>query len=475
MEAAEKLHAEKNLAGFEELLAGKFGIELRKPEELTNGIHSVSGDAQAVNKTDAALPDWVWPESRSHYPRADRRWIIYAITRVFAWHASEDNSDSGLRLECQLPESSLLNFLIDAGHLTVSNLKSAFKNEVRDVDDIDIVLGESIPQLLVQVEPTFEFLLAYLYSTKLGEVELLTSVRLIMQSLELIQDPTKMAPKLLTFSSHELPTNGEDGEAGEYGEIGMELDRLEQEIQVTESYLGDQSSTRAKGLSVAFGKLGSCPPILTIRFLRQHYKPEEILSLIYVLRMELVKDGWTTRYLDTTRLDEAEDLEPPPDGSIRLIADLLCRCIDSVGPGGWLINDAIISAGTGDHFDGADFLASLKLEVSAALEGVQEAVFLRGIISEAARFGSSALAVTAYKPRKAGENKSLVSRDLKTRELKPIHSAESAMLPLGMKANNKISAEKIYSNGEVVTRSKREVGSHISKKVQAYSLERIVI
>ncbi|ROV89277.1 hypothetical protein VSDG_09084 [Cytospora chrysosperma] len=459
---ADEMLAANDLAGFEELLAVKFGIQT-KP-----------ADANTVDQDQPKLPDWVWPVTRSDYPSADRRWVLYAITRVFAWDDAPKSGADQTRLSCKLPEGNLLNCLIDAGYLTISNIKSAFKDELRDIDDIDFVLGEQVPQVLVQADPLFELLLSYLSSTKLGAVELLTAIRLIMRSLELVQDPTKIAPKLLTFESQK--SDGVDPDDGaidaDQTAFGHELDRLEEELEVTEHYLGDESIFRARGLSVAFGKLGSCPRVSTIRTLRRSYKPEEILSLIYVLRMELVKDGWTTRYLDTTRLDEDDELEAPPDGSISLLADLLCRCIDAVGPGGWLINDAIVAAGAGDHMNSADFLASLKLEISAALEGVQEAVFLRGIISEAVRYGNQVQRIeqeAGQKYRRGDTTTVLHGHGAKAT------AGDSAVLPLGMKAKERISSEKIISGGEIARRRRREVGQLISQKVGAYSLERISI
>ena len=93
--------------------------------------------------------------------------------------------------------------------------------------------------------------------------------------------------------------------------------------------------------------------------------------------MELVKEGWITRYLDIGDADDGADVELSSDSSILLIADLLCRCVDAIGLGGWLINDTWVAAGAvGDgHIDSTDFLAALRLEISAALEGVQEAVY----------------------------------------------------------------------------------------------------
>lgn len=479
VQRADELLAANDLAGFEELLAQKFGIETKPADKTTNGSKNESDSDQEPSK----LPEWILPATRAEYSYADRRWVLFAITRVFAWQDAPESGDEQTRLICKLPQTNLLTMLIDAGHLTLSNLKSAFKDEIRGIDDIDNILGEELPRVLVQVDPIFELLLSYLSSTKLGAVELLTAIRLIMRSLELVQDPTKIAPKLLTFESQASDAaDADDSVLADQSIIGHELDRLNQELEAAEYFhLGDQSLIRGRGLSVAFGKLSTCPRVSTIRVLRRSYKPEEILSLIYVLRMELVKDGWTTRYLDTTQLDKDDELEAPPDGSINLIADLLCRCIDAVGPGGWLINDAIVAAGAGDHMDSADFLASLKLEISAALEGVQEAVFLRGIISEAIRYGTSVQKAEAeagqkHKKRSGGDG---APQALVLRGVTPSHEAgkvgEAAMLPLGMKANERVSAEKVTSGGEVARRRKREVGHLVSQKVGAYSLERINI
>lgn len=455
-----------DLAGFEELMASRFGI-VTKPADAAN---------EKKDEEQQNLPEWIWPSERSAYPTADRRWVLYTITRIFGWQDAPESDAEETRLICKLPQSNVLNCLVDAGHLTISNIKSAFKDELRGVDDVDHILGEEVPQVLVQADPPFELLLSYLSSTKLGAAELLTSVRLIMRSLELVQDPTKIAPKLLTFESEQSEDIDPDESTlnADQSAFGHELDRLEQELEVTEFYLGDQSTIRARGLSVAFGKLASCPRDSTIRTLRRSYKPEEILSLIYVLRMELVKDGWTTRYLDTTRLDEDDELEAPPDGSISLLADLLCRCIDAVGPGGWLINDAIVAAGAGDHMDSADFLASLKLEVSAALEGVQEAVFLRGILSEAVRYGAQVqkAEADAGQKHKRADGKAVVVHGHASYKAT---GAEGAMLPLGMKAKERISADKVVSGGEVTRRSKREIGHLISQTVEAYSMDQIKI
>ncbi len=194
-------------------------------------------------------------------------------------------------------------------------MKSAFKDITRSADHIDVLLAEALPQVLSDVDPTTELLVSYLSSTKIGPSELVASIRLIMRSLELVQAPSKYQAAL---------TNGDSG-ADDTDLIGMELDKAEEELRMIEFYTND-AGTRARGLGMAFGKLGACAAPATVRSIRRLLKPEEILSLINILRMELIKDGWTTRYLDALQSDLGETGEAPPDGSITLIADLLCRC-----------------------------------------------------------------------------------------------------------------------------------------------------
>lgn len=479
VESADELLAANDLVGFEEFLARKFNVEIIQAE-ATNGAQNEMEADQEQPK----LPQWTMPDTHgADRARIDRRWVLFAIARVFAWDDKSDPGAEGTRLVCKLPQSNVLSFLADAGHLTVSNFKSAFKDELRGVDDVDIILGEELPKLLVHVDPVFELLLSYLSSTKLGAVELLTAICLIMRSLELVKDPTKIAPKLLTFESQASDPVDPDDNAmlADQNAIGHELDRAVQELEAAEYFhLGDVSQVRVRSLSIALGKLGSCPRLSTIRVLRRSYKPEEILSLIYVLRMELVKDGWTTRYLDKTQLERDNELDAPSDGSITLLADLLSRCLDAVGPGGWLINDAIVAAGAGDHMDTTDFLAALKLEVSAALEGVQEAVLMRGVIAEALRYANNVQKIEAEKnQRKRG---GVDGAALVLRAATPSHgghegagAGEAAMLPIGLKAKGRVAAEKIVSGGEVTRRTKREVGHLVSQKVGPYSLERIII
>jgi hypothetical protein len=488
---ADEFLRNKQVPEFEELLATKLGTV---PSTKTpNGVPS-DGEADA----DAMEVDAAPAEEK---PQVDRRWVLFAITRVFTLVSNHADGLAKPKLSCQLPGSLLADYLISTGYLSVSNVKSAFSGEAREIHNVDAVLAEQIPELIASLDPTLELLVEYLTTTKPAAVELLASIRLIMRSLDLVQDPTKLGQKMITFGE----TSTTDDANEEEEALGKKLEKLEEDLEVTEYHLLDDSSTRAQGLTVAFDLLGSCSPISTVQAIRRLFRPEETLSLIHILRVELVKGGWTARYLDNTSMPDGEDeQEPPPDGSIRLIADLLCRCIDSVGAGGWMINDALLARTTGDHADSAEFLAGLRLEVSAALEGIQEAVYLRGLLTETVKYGnnlqqalaetqqpSSSSSSSSHKAVKGTPHKgtpykgsggalvSIATPGTAVRRSKPqtfsADPSEMRMLPLGLGSKQRVSATKVVSGGEIVSRSKRDIGHLVSQKVEAYSLERIVV
>ncbi|KAI8945967.1 hypothetical protein F4801DRAFT_566356 [Xylaria longipes] len=446
---ADSLLNSNDIPKFETFLAEKFGIPLEQAP-VPNGD---STDASTKN----ALV-WRLPRSRANYPPVDRRWILYAISRAFQWNNALRDDSTVPRLIFQLPQSNILNYLTDSGHLTLSNLRAAFRDRLIEKEAVDTFLAEELITRLSEIDPSLELLVVYLSATNLGALEVLLVLKTIMKSLELVNDPNK-TPKLLTNGTVEDATNEDD--TAENENIGMELDNLEDEIQKTVSYLNNEDAgIRGRGLSVAFAKLGACPHPSAVKALRITFKPEEVLSLMYVLRIELVKGGWTDRYLE---IGHHEDIpfDAPPDGIIKLIADLLGLCLDSLGPSGWLLNDAMQA---GD--DAADFVGSLTHEVSAALEGLEQTVYLRNVLSGPIKYLEEASRKAAAGVQDANTAKPVAVR---------VNDPAAGALPLGLKTASRVSSQKVVSGGEVVQRSLREAGHLISQKVGSYSLERIVI
>ncbi|XWW97933.1 hypothetical protein V2A60_005929 [Cordyceps javanica] len=431
---ADELLASSELDKWEELLREKFHMSRTNEETVDLEVNEEGGE-------------WLWHRDGRKYAAVDRRWVIYALGQVFSIEASS-SEDTHLRLV--LPDSNVLTYLTVAGHVTISNLRSAFVEEMNSVDDKKI--AADLIGCITDAEPSMSLLLNYLQATKLGETELILAIRALMLSMDLIPDTRKLnSTALLKEQPHECSDKYE-----------MDLDDLEREIAVTEHYLGDDSSSRSRGLTLAFTKLWRQPAIATVKALRTTVRTEEVLAFIYLLRMELVRGAWTSLYVDTTSF-KSEGNDSPPDGVITLIADLLGRCMDAIGSGGWLFNDAMSWA---DKAETGDFLTALRLEVTAALEGIEEAVHMNGVVSEAVRYGQAM-------------QKNGIGRQVSWNGSKPmtvhVESTESRMLPLGLKVKQMPTKEKIVSGGEVVQRSVRETGHLISQKVDAYSLEKLAI
>ncbi|KAK1597086.1 uncharacterized protein LY79DRAFT_508089 [Colletotrichum navitas] len=411
---------------FEGLLAQRFGVAIDQDAEVT-GVQT---------------PDWKWLDSSDKYPAVDRRWVLYAISRVFSM---DTQAEEGGLLRCMLPASNVMIYLIAAGHLTNANMSAAFRSELVEAASKETIIDKLV-QRLVDMDPAMELLLNYVSATKLGEKELLLVIRIIMRSLD--QQSRLLLP---------APTETKEEEY-----VAMEIDHLEKELEMAEYHLGDDTNLRARTLTTAFEKLSNYSSVATVRALRETFNPTEVLSLIHLLRVQLIGSAWTSRYVDSTNFDKDEAARAPPDSAISLIAELLSRCIDSVGPSGWLTNGTSL----GDRADATDFITALKLEVSAALEGLNEAVYLDGIVGEAVQYGRAVKAGVKTAP--SGRAQALakpVSLDVES----------SPHLPLGLVSKQSVSNVKIVSGGEVLERSSREKGHLLSQKVKAYSLERISI
>lgn len=421
IEAAENMLESNELPKWEAMLQQKFNVETGK----------------AVNGTGAdTLPEWHWQTDSTGYPTVDRRWITYALSRVFAFQAATSETERP-KLQMVMAESNVATYLIVAGHVTLSNLKSAFPEESHLLQ-YHLIANNTV-QSIIDADASLSLLLNYVQATKLGETELLLAIRALMLSMDFIPDTKKLnATKLV-----------KDTAAEDNDEYEMDLDELERELEATEHYLGEGSIGRSRGLTLAFTKLWQLPAANTVKALRTTMRTEEILCFIYLLRMELVRGGWTTLYLDSASFD-SEGYEAPPDGVISLLADLLGRCLDAIGTGGWLFNDAMAWS---DKTEAGDFLTALKLEVSAALEGIEQAAGWSNVMYEAER---------------------LVSASRFTASRQPAENWEARALPLERKSTY-AAGQKIVSGSEVVQKSVREVGHLISQTVQPYSIEKLPV
>ncbi|KAG0648802.1 Uncharacterized protein D0Z07_4721 [Hyphodiscus hymeniophilus] len=435
-----------NTDEFDSMLAGKIGS---RPEETAI-------DKQLVNGSSPSRPQL--PQSSTDI---DRRWIMYALGKIFTWTRKDDTNE--YRLSILFYPHNTIAWLLRTGNITVSNIEAALRQEIRS-SPFDALPSGELVNALVEADQELDLLHTLLANNFLGAAELLSAIRHLMESLGLLGDESQAMQKLLTDADDSGLMNGDVDEQVKELEA-----QVEEELEMAEYQLGPGSGVRGEALSLALSKLYTCPTSSIVYALQTTFSIQDVVALIYLLRYELARGAWTTRYLDIEQSDIIDEDADIPDNSIVLISSLLNNCVDAVGAGGWLSGEARLISG--DPFEAEELISSLKLEISAALEGIEEVVYLRGLTSEMIRYGGAVQGgVQAPDPNLAGGKK---------RKTKPvlIPSTEQDMktLPLGLKADQQISLLKVGAGGEIHERTRRDIGHLKSQKVGKYSLERIII
>ncbi|KAJ6061918.1 uncharacterized protein N7446_006038 [Penicillium canescens] len=191
-----------------------------------------------------------------------------------------------------------------------------------------------------------------------------------------------------------------------------------------------------------------------------------------------------------------------PALSLNVIVDLLTASVDAVGPSGWI--SAVPAAGEFAESDSVtaaasremELIADMKSEVSAALAGVEEATYLKGIMCEYLRFADQVVtpaatsedALAKMEAEAAGPSHLVRYEKLNGADLmiftRPGEGedgfdgdAGGKMLPLSLKATSgDVSRTKMKkSTGEIKSRTSREIGYLRRKAVGKYSFERLII
>ncbi|KAG4034511.1 hypothetical protein MFRU_003g04710 [Monilinia fructicola] len=424
-----------------------------------------NGDTSGFEKCVGSKFDQDWSTEIAENPaekvakiepsEVDRRWILYALSKIFSW---SQNPEGIYELSIVFYPPRLFRWLLQTGNMTILNIESALRQEIRTSLSGPIRAGELV-NAIVKLDREMELLLQLVSSNLLGAAELLHAIRNLMQTMDLFE--LGESPN----SKQALLTNGEDVVL-ENGNVEEEVQRLEAEaeddLQLAEFQLGEGSGVRGEALNVALSKLYTCPDNSITDALQTTFTSQETVSLIYILRVELAKGGWTGRYLDIMELDDDE--VEAPDNSIILISSLLNNCIDALAAGGWLTGNARLI--NGDQSESEAFVGTLRMEISAALEGIETAVYLKGLTSEMVRYGNSVLKGIGH------EDTVRMANSIMTL---PSGEKDISILPIGLKAERQISRLRIGAGGEVQKRSKRDIGRLLSRQVAKYTRERIVL
>lgn len=423
----------------------------------------------------------------------DAEIILYLLSKIFS---IKDNNE--LRISFLPPAT--FEWLFESSHLSVTSIQTALRRSSAPYTLVTVPEG-ALVQALANHDASVKLLVVALRSPVHPSPDELTHAIKILLDVARSHATNSADPqKSLTDSTH---TEGnEQTEAGEKSSV--------QKL----SHSSEKTLINAMaGLNLALTKLHSHPVTRVSQSVHTTLSNTDILAIIHHLRHALATGGHTARFTE----------EPPvafsspeiPTLPLSIIVDLLTACIDAVGPSGW-ISAAGFASSAGSE---ASLIADMKSEISAALAGIEEATFLKGMFREFIRCcettapSSSSSSSGRAKSRKTSkEIQATSTHDPRIKRTERHNGAKiivydsnsnnnnntssinpddesvgnSKMLPLSLKMDDEVPGVGIVGDdhtktkirkrtGEIKTRSSREMGYLKRKAVGKYSFERIVI
>ena len=189
-----------------------------------------------------------------------------------------------------------------------------------------------------------------------------------------------------------------------------------------------------------------------IKALRQHLTNGQLFTLIEYLRYEMSTQGWFVEVLHDSAYIASDQNDQQ---NISRLAKILGCILDALGMAPWL--------NTATSAETENLITWMKLEISAALEAVEEATYMSGILHEVSLF-----------------TKLLDTQDSHTRKnsrhAEPITIENSPQgqhaLPAGLKPAGYFDTS-IMKGGKVQKMSSRQIGHLKNRMVGAYSRDKI--
>jgi hypothetical protein len=264
------------------------------------------------------------------------------------------------------------------------------------------------------------------------------------------------------------------------------------------------------GLNLTLSKLHGYPISRVVSSLRSTLSNTDTLAIVHHLRVSLATGGYTARFTENPPVP-LDAIKAAPRLSLDAIVDLMNASVDAIGPSGWV--SAVEFAGAA--VNESEMISHMQSEISAALAGVEEAAYMKGVLGEFIRYGSQVATSASNANNKENNNtadksskpKAITATatngdDNKTNDNRVADPAagvkreydaygrlwetytfpkageeDGKMLPLSLNApgeSDKVSRTKIQkSNGAVQHRTNREMAYLQRRAVPDYSIIKI--
>ncbi|GKZ19484.1 hypothetical protein AbraIFM66951_011095 [Aspergillus brasiliensis] len=407
--------------------------------------------------------DYVNPETTAHLLS-----LIFQL-RDDASTRDQLSASSSFRLSINLWPQQTCQWLIQTGHLSPNNVEIALRRSFKPRILPSLPTG-SFVQALTDSDPSLQRLIDVLQGRVLFSTDELAYI------LKLLINTARSRSVTLDEEAPKALTNGED----------------QQEQASTQALSHTAEASLANiflALNTTLEKIHRHPLPAITTSIRSALSRTEIISMVHHLRLSLATGGYTSRFTESPPIPVPAEQTIPPI-SLSTIVDLLNASVDAIGPSGW------ISAASGVDDSTArdqELIADLKSEISAALAGIEEATYLKGILYEYLRYANSAIrSATTTVAVDSGSDAPASSAMVRYEKLNGADlmvfgatedddglegDASGKLLPLSLKAGaNDVSKTKVkLSTGEVKTRSSREIGYLRRKAAGKYSFERLIV
>jgi hypothetical protein len=469
-------------------------LHLKSPEQaekwsqLTKAIHEATNLLKPDLFDKAVLGYFGTSEAPKELPEehVSPESTLFLLSKIFAVQDSpitdKVSASSSSQLRVVLWPAVTCEWLIRIGHLSL--------------DNVEIALRRACKPRILQQFPTGSFVQALIDSdSSLKQVNQVLGGPALLSSDEL-------AYALKFFLNQARLHSGvleETARAITNGDIATPTQELTRHLGCEVASLKDIFT----GLNRSLQKIHSQPLPSVVKSLRSILSRAELISMVHHLRLSLATGGYTSRFSENPPTPITLD-QITPSLSLNTIVDLITASVDAVGPSGWI--SALPNANDlDDDPDSAiasasremELISDMKSEVSAALAGVEEATYLKGILREYLRFADQVADASAtstdavaktddsviHAPSHLIRYEKLNGADLMvfTRPEEGEEGfdgdASGKILPLSLKPPSAdVSRTKILnSTGEIKARTSREVGYLRRKAAGKYSFERLVI
>ena len=389
----------------------------------------------------------------------DHHTLSYVISKIFQVSdetvtKNSEVSESVNRLAVRIWPTETCDWLMRQGLLTVDRIATSLRHYQILAPDATLATGTLI-DALTQWDSSLDLLRTMTESrTPMSPVELAHALLQVVHRIK--SEESDEGTKLLTNGEPQLSPQIEDKTS--FHEEG------EQQMQTS---LSPKHASREL-LATVLQRLCASSSYSLTHALKQTFSRSLLRSLADILRMEIAHNGWLSTYEDDVGMP---DTAARQDAQITPISHVLNSLLDSLGPMGWVLGSSM----TDDLTGAADTISYMKAEISAALEGVEEAAYLKGVLGEMLLCGRGALKPPSKKSLTHTNDPTDNSQYAKPTKVALGNDEGSRMLPLGLKLKPVIPMTKVATGGEVIARSKRDVGRLKSKMVGKYSFERIVV